>query len=48
MLMVFSIVPNEWACSLICFAKLDAVLLYLAACLCSLNLVKKLWPVWPM
>jgi hypothetical protein len=43
--MVLSIVPKEWTCSLMCFAKFDEVLLFLAACLCSLNLVKKPLPV---
>jgi hypothetical protein len=43
--MVLSIVQKEWTCSLIFFAKFDDVLLFLAACFCSLNLVRILLPV---
>jgi hypothetical protein len=43
--MVVSMLPNEWACSFRCLAKLEVWLLFLKACLCSLNLVEKSLPV---
>ena len=45
--MVSSMGPNEWDCSITCFAKLDMWLLVLNAYLCSLNLVAKFRPVCP-
>jgi hypothetical protein len=46
--MVVSIVPKEWACSFRCLAKFEVRLLFLKACLYSLNLVEKSLPVWPI
>src|SRR5215475_13208478 len=48
MVMVVSIVPNECAWLLMCFAKFEESLLSLAALLCSLNLVENFLPVCPM
>jgi hypothetical protein len=41
-------VPKGCACSCRCFAKLEVLLLFQKACLCSLYHVLKLHPVCPM
>ena len=42
-----SMCPNEWDCSITCFAKLDMWLLVLNTYLCSLNLAAKFRPFCP-